>query len=81
MNQSIYLDESGVNEYLHREFGRSLRSKEVIGKVSVTTPSPSGEGVATPLYQAMRISKCLTHMINFLKRIMQVRRSLWLAST
>lgn len=33
MNQRIYLDESGINEYLHREYGRDLRGKEVPGEV------------------------------------------------
>lgn len=34
MNQRIYLDESGINEYLHREHGRGFRGKEVLGEVS-----------------------------------------------
>lgn len=34
MNQRIYLDESGINEYLHREYGRGCRGKEVPGEVS-----------------------------------------------
>jgi len=28
------LDESGINEYLHREYGRGLRGKEVPGEIS-----------------------------------------------
>lgn len=34
MPQRVYLDESGINEYLHREYGRSLRGKEVQGEIS-----------------------------------------------
>lgn len=34
MDQRIYLDESGINEYLHREYGRGLRGKEVPGEIS-----------------------------------------------
>lgn len=34
MNQRIYLDESGINEYLHREYARGFRGKEVPGEVS-----------------------------------------------
>ena len=28
------MDESGINEYLHREYGRGLRGKEVPGEIS-----------------------------------------------
>ena len=34
MNQRIYLDESGINEYLHREYGRGLRGQKVLGEIS-----------------------------------------------
>lgn len=34
MNQRIYLDESGINEYLYREYGRGLRGQEVRGEIS-----------------------------------------------
>jgi transposase len=34
MNRRIYVDESGINEYLHREDGRGLRGKEVPGEIS-----------------------------------------------
>ena len=34
MNQRIYLDESGINKYLHREYGRGFRGKEVHGEIS-----------------------------------------------
>ena len=34
MDQRIYLDESGINKYLHREYGRALRGKEVLGEIS-----------------------------------------------
>jgi transposase len=34
MNRRIYVDESGINEYLHREYGRGLRGKEVPGEIS-----------------------------------------------
>lgn len=30
----MYLDESGLNQYLHRQHGRSLRGTEVLGEVS-----------------------------------------------
>lgn len=30
----MYLDESGINEYLHREYARSLKGKKVIGEIS-----------------------------------------------
>ena len=34
INDRIYLDESGVNEYLYRQYGRSFRGKKVFGEVS-----------------------------------------------
>ena len=34
LNQRIYLDESGINDYLYREFARGLRGKKVIGEMS-----------------------------------------------
>lgn len=34
LDQRIYLDESGINKYLHREHARSLRGKKVFGEVS-----------------------------------------------
>jgi len=30
----VYLDESGINKYLHREYARSLKGKKVIGEIS-----------------------------------------------
>lgn len=30
----MYLDESGINKYLHREYARSLKGKKVIGEIS-----------------------------------------------
>ena len=33
-DQRIYLDESGVNQYLCREYGRSLKGQKVLGEVS-----------------------------------------------
>jgi len=42
MNQRIYLDESGINEYLHREYGRGLRGQEVgCDKLAKTQPHSS----------------------------------------
>jgi transposase len=32
--QRVYLDESGINEYLHREYARSLRGDKVFGEIS-----------------------------------------------
>jgi len=34
VNQRIYLDESGVNKYLYREHGRSIRGNKIFGEVS-----------------------------------------------
>lgn len=34
MNQRIYLDESGINQYLYRKHGRGLRGKRVCGEIS-----------------------------------------------
>ncbi len=34
MDRRVYLDESGINEYLHREHGRSSRGKKVMGEIS-----------------------------------------------
>jgi isftu1 transposase len=34
MNQRVYLDERGINDYLHREYGRGLRGKGVSGEIS-----------------------------------------------
>lgn len=34
IHQRIYLDESGVNEYLYRQYGRGLRGQKVFGEVS-----------------------------------------------
>ena len=31
---AIYLDESGINQYLHREYGRSIREEKIIGEIS-----------------------------------------------
>jgi len=33
-DKRIYLDESGVNQYLYREYGRSLKGQKVLGEVS-----------------------------------------------
>jgi transposase len=33
-NERIYLDESGINKYLCREYGRNTRGKKVLGEVS-----------------------------------------------
>ncbi len=30
----VYLDESGINQYLHRQHGRSLRGTKVFGEIS-----------------------------------------------
>lgn len=30
----VYLDESGINQYLHREYGRGIRGKKVFGEIS-----------------------------------------------
>ncbi|MCH9625847.1 MAG: IS630 family transposase ISSsu3 [Chlamydiales bacterium] len=30
----VYLDESGINQYLHREYGRAVRGKKVFGEIS-----------------------------------------------
>ena len=32
--QRIYLDESGVNEYLYRQYGRGFRNQKILGEVS-----------------------------------------------
>jgi len=32
--QRIYLDESGINQYLHREYARSIRGRKIIGEIS-----------------------------------------------
>jgi len=32
--QRLYLDESGINQYLYREYGRSVRGRKIIGEVS-----------------------------------------------
>ncbi len=32
--QRIYLDESGINQYLHRAYARSSRGKKVFGEIS-----------------------------------------------
>jgi isftu1 transposase len=32
--QRVYLDESGINQYLHREYARSVRGKRVVGEIS-----------------------------------------------
>ena len=34
VSHRIYLDESGMNDYVHREYGRGLRGKEVPGEIS-----------------------------------------------
>lgn len=34
VEQRIYLDESGINQYLHREYGRRERGKKVFGEIS-----------------------------------------------
>ena len=34
LNRRVYLDESGINKYLHREYARSLKGKKVIGEMS-----------------------------------------------
>ncbi len=34
LDQRIYLDESGINQYLYREHARGLRGKKVFGEVS-----------------------------------------------
>lgn len=34
LEQRIYLDESGINHYLHRQYGRSVRGKKVFGETS-----------------------------------------------
>ena len=34
LEQRIYLDESGINEYLYREYARSMRRTVVFGEVS-----------------------------------------------
>jgi len=33
-NQRVYLDESGVNQYLYREYGRGIRGQKIFGEVS-----------------------------------------------
>lgn len=33
-SQRIYLDESGINKYLCRQYGRSARGKKVLGEIS-----------------------------------------------
>jgi transposase len=30
----VYLDESGINQYLYREYGRNARGKQVVGEIS-----------------------------------------------
>ena len=30
----VYLDESGINQYLHREYGRGIRGNKVFGEIS-----------------------------------------------
>jgi transposase len=32
--QRVYLDESGINQYLHREYARGTRGKKVFGEIS-----------------------------------------------
>lgn len=34
IDKRVYLDESGVNQYLYRTYGRSLRGEQVFGEVS-----------------------------------------------
>ncbi len=34
VDQRIYLDESGINKYLYRHYGRGLRGKKVFGEIS-----------------------------------------------
>ena len=34
LDQRIYLDESGINQYLHRKHARSTRGKKVLGEIS-----------------------------------------------
>lgn len=34
VDQRIYLDESGVNEYLYRQYGRGFRNQKILGEVS-----------------------------------------------
>ena len=34
MEQRVYLDESGINQYLYREYGRNMRGTKVFGEVS-----------------------------------------------
>jgi transposase len=34
LDQRIYLDESGINKYLHREYGRNFRGANVPGEIS-----------------------------------------------
>lgn len=34
MNKRIYLDESGMNQFLYRTHGRSMRGKKVVGEIS-----------------------------------------------
>ncbi len=34
LDQRVYIDESGINEYLYREYGRGLRGKKVPGEIS-----------------------------------------------
>ena len=33
-NQRVYLDESGINQYLYREYARGSRGEKVLGEVS-----------------------------------------------
>jgi transposase len=33
-SERIYLDESGINKYLCREYGRSARGKKILGEIS-----------------------------------------------
>ena len=34
VEQRIYLDESGINQYLYREYGRRMRGQKVFGEIS-----------------------------------------------
>lgn len=34
LDQRVYIDESGINEYLYREYGRDLRGKKIYGEIS-----------------------------------------------
>ena len=33
-NKRVYLDESGINKYLYRQYGRGLRGEKVFGEIS-----------------------------------------------